>query len=195
MKLQVWLGAGVVASLATLACSTAVPTETPGVTRVGATALRYAGPEIEAVVSYRFAEGSVGDEWMLLDVAFTGAGHDTVEVKRDNVSLRAPSGEEIALAAQEEFAAAYGTLAPVLARADVAAEPLDYWSSRVERPIEFFTVPGAGLVFPSFWVDDRRVYLGRLFFQVPGGIQTGRWELRIKLPETQLAVPFRLGSP
>jgi len=188
------LATGALAVLATLACSTAVPTETPGVSRVGATALRYTGPDIEAVVSYRFADGSLGDEWLLLDIALTGSRHDTVEVKRDGIFLRAPSGEDIPLAAQDEFAAAYGVLAPVLARADIAAEPLGYWAGRGDERLEFFTTPGEALVFPSFWVNDRQVYTGRLFFHVPGGIQAGRYELRVKLPESELHVPFRLGS-
>jgi hypothetical protein len=179
-------------ALVTWGCSTAVPTETPGVSRVGATVLRYAGPEIEAVVSYRFASRSIGDEWLLLDIALTGAHHDSVEVTRDGISLRLPSGEDIPLAAQEEFAAEYGTLAPVLARADIAAEPLDYWSGRKDQPLEFFSPPGQGLVFPSFWVNDRLVYSGRLYFFVPGGIQNGHYELRIKLPESEVRIPFRL---
>jgi hypothetical protein len=180
--------------LATLACSTAVPTETPGVARVGATVLRYSGPEVEAVLSYRFAAASIGDEWLLLEVALTGATHDSVEVKREGIRLRAPSGEDIPLAAQDEFAAAYGDLAPLLARADVAAEPLDYWIGRQEQPLEFFSNPGENLVFPSFWVSDRLVYTGRLFFDLPGGIQAGHYELRVKLPESEIKIPFQLGA-
>ncbi len=188
-----WLGAATVA-LAPLACSTAVPTETPGVARVGATVLRYTGPEVEAALSYRFAAGSLGDEWLLLDIALTGATHESVEVRRDAISLRAPSGAEVPLASQDEFAAAYGELSPLLARADVAAEPVGYWSARRDEPLEFFSNPGESLVFPSFWVNDRLVYTGRLLFHVPDGIQVGRYELRVKLPESEVHIPFRLGT-
>ncbi len=182
------------AVLATLACTTAVPTETPGVSRVGATTLRYTGSDVEAVVSYRFADSTLGDDWLLLDVALTGSRPDSVEVKRDGIFLRTPSGGDIPLATQNEFSAAYGSLAPVLARADVAAEPLDYWSGRRAMRIEFFSNPGETLVFPSFWVNDRMVYTGRLFFHLPEGIQAGRYELHVRFPESELRMPFRLGA-
>jgi hypothetical protein len=193
MKTVAWVGAALLAGAA-VGCSTAMPTDTPGVTRVGATALRYAGPDVEAVLSYRFAGTSIGDDWMLLDVAMSGARHESVEVTRAGITLRTPSGEDLPLADQGEFAAAYGALAPVLARADVGAEPLDYWSGRRDQPIEFFSPPGQSLVFPSFWVNDRLVYSGRLYFQVPGGIQPGRYELRVKLVESELRIPFTLGA-
>lgn len=181
------------AAVAVAGCSTAVPTETPGVERLGETVLRYAGPEAEMVASYRYAALNPVEDWLFLDVAFA-AVKDPVEIDRRNISVRTPAGEEIALATQEAFRAAHGELAPKLARADVVGEPLGYFPARVEKKLELFATPFEGLVFDSFWVSYREVYVGRLYFEVPGGVQPGRWELRVKLEESEIRIPFRLAG-
>jgi len=175
-------------------CRSGVPTETPGVTRVGATALRYAGPEVEAIVSTRSATAQSGEEWLFLDLAITGTGHSGVEVRRERVALRVPDGGEIPLATQSEFGEAYPRLAAALARADVAAEPLDYFPARRSKRLDFLVAPGAGLAFDSVWVSDLEVATGRLCFSVPGGVQSGPYELRIDLQESKVRIPFRLGE-
>jgi hypothetical protein len=190
MRSRCWWVAGLLV-VTTVACSSAVPTGTPGVERLGDTVLRYTGPEIEAVVSYRFPELNPTEDWLFLDVAFT-AVRAPVEIDRKKISVRTPAGEEIPLATQEEFRAAHGELAAKLARADVVGEPLGYFAGRIEKKLEFFATPFEGLVFDSFSVTDREVYVGRLYFNVPGGVQAGRWELRAKLAESELRIPFRL---
>lgn len=191
MSARGWWSA--VLGIAATACSSAVPTGTPGVERLGETVLRYAGPEVEAVVSYRFAAQSPGEDWLFLDVAIT-AVREPVEIDRTRISLRTPAGDEVALATQEEFRAAHGELAPMIARAEVVGEPLGYFSGRVEKRLELFALPFEPLVFDSFWVNNREVYVGRLYFAVPGGVQTGRWELHMRFAESELRVPFRLAD-
>jgi hypothetical protein len=176
------------------ACSSAVPTDTPGVERAGATVLLYKGPDVEAALGYRFAASNLGTDWLMLDLAAT-ATHATVEVKRDRISLRTPQGETVPLATQQEFGQAYGKLRADIERANVAADPLDYFPrGRAPCTTGFFTVPGEGLAFPSVWLDDRRVCAGRLFFAVPGGVQEGTYTLAIDFEESRLRIPFRLGG-
>ncbi len=177
-----------------LACTTATPTETPGVDRLGATAVRYRGPQIEAVVSYRAATLGLGDDWLFLDVAVTGSGRDSVEVNRDKVAVQLPSGEVVPLASQHEFGEAYPQLAAVIERANIAAEPLDYWAGRRDASLAFLTAPGEGLAMTSEWVNDQVVYQGRLYFFLPAGVQPGRYQLRIDLTESKVRIPFRLGT-
>lgn len=180
-------------ALALLGCTTATPTETPGVDRLGATILRYRGPEVDVVLSYRMPTIGIGSDWLFLDAAITGNTRDSVEVKRERIALRVPSGDVVGLASQQEFGEAYAELASALQRASVAAEPLDYWAGRREASLDFLKVPGTGLSLPSEWVNDQVVYQGHLYFFLPGGVQPGRYELRIDLPESKVRIPFRLG--
>lgn len=179
-------------ALAFWGCSTGVPTGVPGVDRVGATVLRYRGPEVELALGYRFATMSLGEEWLILDLAVTAAPGKVVEVKRDRVFVLNPRGERLELASQEQFAEAYAALQPTLRRAALAADPLGYFNRELECPLGFFAPPGEGLVYPSVSLDDRRVCSGRLYFLVPGGVQPGRWTLGLDLVESQVRVPFVL---
>ena len=180
--------------IAAAGCRTATPTGTPGVDRLGATVLRYAGPEVEAAVSYRVANMRLGEEWLFIDVAVTGAGRTSVELKREKIAVRTPKGEIVPLATQVEFGEAYPQLAAALARADVASEPLDYFISRKPKGLNFLVAPGTGIVFDSVWVNDLEVATGRLCFLIPGGVQAGGYELRIDLEESKVRIPFRLGE-
>jgi hypothetical protein len=117
----------------TLACSTATPTETAGVERIGRTMLRYRGPELEVTLSYGFANANLGEEWLFVDTAITGNVRESVEVKRDRIAVRTPSGDIVPLASQREFGEAYGKLAAALARADVAAQPIGNYPERRDR--------------------------------------------------------------
>jgi hypothetical protein len=189
--------AGVVAAVALLlatGCSTAVPTETPGVERAGATVLHFKGAEVNVVLSYRFANQNLGIDWLFLDVAVTGNTRDSVELKREKVSLVIPSGQLIPLPEQVEFAEAYRDLRSLDMRASVAADPLDYYVGRAPCALQFLVAPGSALSLQSVWVNDQRLCAGRLYFPVPGGVQAGHYELRIDLPETHVRIPFDLGS-
>jgi hypothetical protein len=193
--LRIALPVALVGGAATLllGCATSTPTETPGVDRLGATALRYRGPQLDVVLSYKAANLGLSDDWLFLDVAMSGNTRESVEVKREKIQLVTPSGEVLPLATQAEFAEAYPRLAAAIQRASIAAEPLDYWSDRRTEALTFLRIPGAGLSLPSAWVNDRVVYEGPLYFFLPVGMKSGVYQLRIDLPETKVRIPFRLG--
>jgi hypothetical protein len=173
-------------------CSTAVPTSNPEVERVGRWVLRYNGPEIEAALGYRFADNSIGDDWMMLDLAVTGASNASVEISRDKVWLRTPSGETFGLPPQEYFGQSYSSLTAKINRAVIAADPLDYWAGRGECGLDFQVSPGSRISQLSTWVNDRRVCFGRLFFELPAGVQAGHYTLGIDLEESKVRIPFEI---
>lgn len=192
LRRQPLLAVAVLAVLG-IACSSATPTGTPGVDRMGQTVLRYIGPEIEAVIGYRYASQNLGDEWLILDFAVTTpVGGDPVEIKRSRVFVRPLGGDAVYLPSQEEFAAAYGSLRSNIVRASVAADPLDYFKPRIECDLKFFAEPGVALVYPQTWVDDRRVCSSRLFFPIPGGVQAGTYVFGLDLAESKVRIPFKL---
>jgi hypothetical protein len=191
---RVVLALGTLALLTLTACSTAAPTGTPGVERLGNTILRYTGPEVDAILSYRFASVNLGEDWLFLDISLTGNTRTAVEVNRDRISLLTPTGDVIPLATQREFGEAYPQLASALARAAIAGEPLDYYPSRTPKGLDFLVAPGTGLALQSVWVNDLDVAIGRLYFFLPSGVQPGHYELRIDLQEAKVRIPFQLGG-
>jgi hypothetical protein len=178
-----------------VSCSSATPTDTPGVERMGRFVLRQYGPELWTVLGYRFANSQIGDEWMILEVGLSSPSGQTATVKRGDVFLRAPNGSRVPLPTQKAFNEVYGLLRPVIAKANVDRDPLDYFPpSRIECAIQFYVTPGGGVSFDEVTVSDRRGCFGRLYFAVPGGIQKGRWVLGIDLPESEIRIPFDLGE-
>lgn len=170
----------------------AVAQEPPGVRRLGATQVRYQGTEIDLVASHRFAASHLGADWLFLDVAFTGTRSEAVEVNRDAIRLRLPDGSEVPLPTQQEFGTAYRDIHAMVARANLMADPLDIWAGRTPQPLNFLVAPGEGVALLSVWANDRRVYTGRLYFLVPGGVQPGPYELRVTVRETTAHIPFTL---
>jgi hypothetical protein len=157
--------------------------------------LKQFGPELWTVLGYRFANTQISDEWMILEVGLSSPNGQTAKVTRGDVFLRAPDGTRVPLPTQTAFNEAYGSLRPVIAKAGVDRDPLDYFPpSRIECAIQFFVTPGAGVSFDEVTVSDRRGCFGRLYFSVPGGIQPGRWVLGIDQPESEIRIPFELGE-
>jgi len=176
-------------------CSTATPTDTPGVDRMGQYVLKQFGPELWTVLGYRFANSQLGDEWMILEIGLSSPNGQSAEVTREEIFLRSPSGDRIPLATQKQFNEVWGSLRSTIEKANVNRDPLEYFPpSRIECAIQFFVTPGQGVSFDQVTLNDRRGCFGRLFFDVPGGIQSGRWTLGIDLEESEIRIPFELGE-
>ena len=176
-------------------CSSATPTDTPGVDRMGQYVLKQFGPELWTVLGYRFANSQIGDEWMILEVGLSSPAGQAATVKRENVFLRTPDGNRVSLPSQKDFAEAWGALRPVISKANINRDPLEYFPpSRIECPIQFFVEPGQGVSFDEVTLNHQRGCFGRFFFYVPGGIQEGRWVFAIDQPESEIRIPFDLGE-
>ena len=183
------------AAVTLVSCSSATPTDTPGVERMGRHILRQNGPELLTVLGYRFANSQIGDEWMILEVALSSPGGRTAKVTRENVYLSTPDGNRLPLPTQKEFNEAYGSLRSTIAKADIDRDPLNYFPpDREPCDMRFFVTPGAGVSFDEVVMNERRACFGRLFFKVPGGIQPGRWVFGIDLPESEIRITFELGE-
>jgi hypothetical protein len=180
---------------AVVGCSSATPTDTPGVDRVGQYVLKQFGPELWAVLGYRFANSQVGDEWLIIEVGLSSPAGQTATVKREDVFLRAPDGTRYPLATQSEFNKAYSALRPVIAKANIDRDPLEYFPpSRITCAMQFFVEPGQGVSFDEVSLNQHRGCFDRFFINVPGGIQEGRWLFGIDQPESEIRIPFDLGE-
>lgn len=180
-------------TFALVGCSSAQPTDDPGIDRLGQYVLMNKGPEAEVAVGYRYAANNLGSQWLLLEMAMTSPSGQTATIKRENVSVTTPTGSTIPLATQREFNEAYSSLQSVVRAADVVRDPMGYWPPRkVDFPMKFFVVPGQGVAFDEFSINDFRAAQGRFFFEIPGGVQAGRYVLDIDLEESEVRIPFTL---
>jgi hypothetical protein len=183
----------VLVGAALVACSSAQPTGDPGVERMGRYILMNKGPEAEVVIGYRHAQNNLGSDWLLLEFAATSPTGQTATIERDRVTLRTPAGVTVPLATQQAFGSAFSDLRPFLNKAEIARDPMDYWPPRKQvEPLRFFADPGASVVFDEVTVNDFRAVEGRLMFDVPGGVQAGRYVLEIELEESEVRIPFTL---
>jgi hypothetical protein len=192
MKTNVLRCAGVAAVALCAALVTAAGTDaaaTSQLTQVGATAIVYRGPQINVVVSDRFARYNPEGKWLLLDTAMT-ATSDPVEIPRSAIAVRTPDGTVVPLATQAEFELHYSQLAATLLRARVAREPLGYLIPARYRPLRLFAPEGVGIAWDSAWLDQFHNSYGRLYFNLPNGVQKGRYELLIHLPNDNVVIPF-----
>ena len=93
------------------ACSSSSPAKgrstEPTLDQLGKTISRYRDPLVEVIVDYKFANLSVGSDWIILNVAVTSSESKSIEVRRDHVLVRTPDGRKIPLPPYSEFIAAY----------------------------------------------------------------------------------------
>jgi len=177
------------------ACSSAVPTETPGVERLGKYILRESVSNADVVLGYRWADAGLGNEWLILEVALTSPQGKTAKVERENVWVRTPAGVQVPVASQQAFGEAYASLRNQISQANVMRDPMDYFPpNRQPCSIDFFVAPGEGVSYDQVSVNDRRACQGKLFFSIPGGVQSGRYVLGMDLTEDEIRIPFVLGA-
>jgi len=152
----------------------------------------YRGPEIEAELDYRWADGHLGDEWLILKLSLLGAG---ATVERHGIRVRTPDGHTIPLLDQEEFRRIQGKLRIALDRSYAWEPPTGRFAGSREPCGQWFLVPpGLFIASPTLFLASTRVCTGPLVFQVPIGVQPGPWVLMIDLEESDVRIPFVLGG-
>jgi hypothetical protein len=146
------------------------------------------------ILGYRAANKSVGQEWLVLDVGLTVRdGVSDYTLKRDALSLETPDGKTIPLASLEDYRKA--NLRALENRANVQRDPINYFPPGVSRAcrIGFFAELGAPVMsWDQVDLSYQRGCVGRLFFQVPGGITHGQYWLNVKYKDSLVRTPFRI---
>lgn len=148
-------------------------------------------------LGYRVANDSEADEWMLLEVGATLRGKTKNQtMKRDAFSLMLPDGSTIGLASQEEFSKA-GHLPALNRRGNTVRDSINYFPIQADQAcaLAFFADPSnelRRLAYDEVELSSRRACVGRIFFHVPGMIQTGQHYLLVAFENSMLEVPFRI---
>ena len=185
---------GLLVSFATAA--TAADTNASEVKAVGEYVKEQKTPDVDVVLGYRYATMSVGDPWLLLELAISSPPGHSAEMKRENIFVITPDGSRVPAASEKEFLDAYPKLRDQIARANVARDPMGYFPpDREECALQLFRGTGEGIAFDSVSVDSYRVCQGKLFFHVPGGTQPGNYVLGIDFKEAKIRIPFAIQAP
>ena len=147
-----------------------------------------------AILGYKLANLSVGEDWMLLEVGFAlRDGVPNYVLKRDAVSLELPDGKTVPLATNQEYVKA--NLTSLQMREKVQRDSINYFPNNATNAcrVGFFAeVDQRAMAWGDVELSDNRACLGRLFFHVPGGIAYGQHWLNVKFAKSTIRVPFRI---
>lgn len=149
-------------------------------------------------MGYEMAQRAIGEEWLMLEVGLTmrSPAKDR-KITRESFTLQTPDGKKIPLASQSDYAKA-GYLPALNNRAKVIRDSINYFPVDVTRgcSMSFFADVSSGrrmLAFDEVEVSSTRACVGRLFFNVPGGIKVGQHWLHVNFGESGVVeVPFRI---
>jgi hypothetical protein len=147
-----------------------------------------------AILGYRLANYSIGDEWMLLEFGTTlRDGQPYYKLTRADVSLETPDGKTLPLPTVEEYRR--GNTQALQAREKVQRDSINYFPPGATRAcrIGFFSdLDDRPMSWDEVELSDDRACLGRLFFNIPGGITYGQHWLNVKFAKSVVRVPFRI---
>jgi hypothetical protein len=147
-----------------------------------------------AILGYKLANLSVGEPWMLLEFGTTlRDGVPNYKLTREAVSLETPDGKTIPLASVPEYRKA--NLSALQMREKVQRDSINYFPPNATQAcrIGFFSeLDDRAMPWDIVELSPRRACLGRLFFQVPGGIVHGQYWLNVKFEKSLVRVPFRI---
>ena len=188
------------ALILTIACATSDgPYETgPGTQQMTPFAVFHKGPEIAIVVVHPSGERSVGEEWLVLGMEWTATqGSGPALIGRDDISLRTPNGRRLAPTDQNEFRRNFPRLQIPIERILANLPLLHLYTSYLPRQSTmcsrwFFVGPPGDIAFDEIQLSSTQGCFGPMIFQVPGGVQPGRWRLTIELEESRADIPFFL---
>ena len=145
-------------------------------------------------LGYKVANQSLGEDWMLIEIGATmREGKPNYKLLREAISLETPDGKTIPLPTVAEYRKA--DLRALENRSKVVRDSIDYFPPSVSSGcrIGFFApLESRAMPYDEVELSWQRGCLGRLYFNIPGGIQYGQHWLNVKFRDTLIRVPFRI---
>jgi hypothetical protein len=147
-----------------------------------------------AIIGYRLANLSVGEEWMMIEFGTTvRGGVPAYTMTRETLSLDTPDGKTIPLATNIDVRNA--NLRSLQMREKVQRDSINYFPPEASDAcrIGFFAeLDSRAMAYDQVELSSRRGCVGRLYFKVPGGIAYGQHWLNVKFEKSVVRVPFRI---
>jgi hypothetical protein len=150
--------------------------------------------EAYVIIGYQVANRSIGDPWMMLDLGTSLLGNTPeYTMTREALSVDTPGGANVKLATVPEYRKA--NLRALESRARVQRDSINYFPPMATQAcrIGFFAdLSSPAMAWDEVSVSNRRACVGRLFFEIPGGIVHGQYFLNVKFAKSLIRVPFRI---
>jgi hypothetical protein len=145
------------------------------------------------ILGYRAANGSVGEDWMLLETGMTlREKTPAYKLSRDNISLSTPDGGTVPLPPIDDYRKA--NLQALQTRSRMMRDSINYFPPMASRAcrIGFFSNNGGPMAWSEVELSNNRACQGEMYFKIPGGIKLGQYFLNVKFKDSQIRVPFRI---
>jgi hypothetical protein len=183
---------GVLITAVGAGCSTGGAAREPTIKEHGKYVVEYRGSDLTVELSHRWADRSLGDEWMVLALTLTGSGGPEGRVDLDDISLRTPAGYNLVPITRDEFRNNFGRLRSDIRRSDAWNLPSETYGG-VRQPCDrWFYAPPGELGHKTLYMTPSQVCFGPMVFQVPGGIQPGPYVFIIDMEESDIRIPFSI---
>ena len=147
-----------------------------------------------AILGYRIANLSIGEEWMLIEFGTTlRDGVPRYKLTRDAISLELPDGKTIPMASVVDYRAA--NLSALQNRMKVQRDSINYFPPSAGQAcrIGFYSeLTNRAMAYEEVELSNQRACVGQLFFKIPGGIKYGQHWLNVKFQNSLVRVPFRI---
>jgi len=131
---------------------------------------------------------------MLLEVGMTLRDRvPSYKINRAAISLETPDGKTIPLPTAPQQRA--GNTTAIQQRANVQRDAINYFPPTASRACALLFFPELGartLPYDETELSDDRACIGRLYFEIPGGITYGQHWLNVKFQNSLVRVPFRI---
>jgi hypothetical protein len=146
------------------------------------------------ILGYQLANRSLGEEWMLLEVGMTVMDKvPDYKLVRNALSIETPDGTTLPLPTVSQFRSA--PTAALQNRERVQRDSINYFPPSASRAcrIGFFAdLDSPAMAYDEVELSSSRACVGRLYFNVPGGIKYGQHWLNVKFDKSLVRVPFRI---
>ena len=146
------------------------------------------------ILGYQVNNRSIGEPWMLLEVGLTVLDRTPeYTLKREALSLETPDGTTLPLPSVTEHRAA--NTSAIQARSRVQRDSINYFPPMASRPcrLGFFSdLDDRAMPWDQVELSNLRACVGRLYFNIPGGIKHGQYWLNVKFEKSLIRVPFRI---
>jgi hypothetical protein len=165
----------------------------PNTNQRGRATVEYKDDALQVVANYDYSQRRHDSHWLLIDVAASSKRPGVIH--RDDVTLVTPSGSRLMVASQSRFLEDSQRVTSLVQNAKIWRRQLDsYFNQRGRNDrFQFLALPGQGLAIDSAVLNDDRVTMGEVFFDMPsGGWDAGTYSLVIDVKDAHAALPITL---